>query len=299
MHLSVNLLRSMKNESSTKLSGYVFILVVILGASFLVIGCGSKAETSGNSTSTGSYAPTAALGSDPRVNRTDVLIYNGEGAASADVQALTDIVSDHDLNYELVNSAELNAMSLDDMAKFGLILWPGGYAGVASKSLKPETRIRVNKAVTERGVSYIGFCAGAFIAMNAPATTQDGAPEYGFSILTYGGILPEYEPNGIHQDQSPMIVTFSLNDGSKRDFVWYGGPYFPGAPEVLARYKNGEPAIIQSAAGNGFVVLVAPHPESPAAWTDSKNDADGTAGDIEFAWQLIKSALDRSPMPTI
>lgn len=278
-----------------------FIVLVICLLSVLVSACGkgSDSSVSGNPSGDLTYAPTSTLGADPRLNRTDVLIYNGEGAASADAQALINIVASNDLKYEVVNSAELNAMSLDSIAKFGLILWPGGYAGVASKSLKPETRIRLNKAVTERGVSYIGFCAGAFIAMNAPAPTPGGAPDYGFSIIPYTGILPEYEPDGIHQDQSPMILTFSLNDGSMRDLVWYGGPYFPGAREVLARYKNGEPAIIQSAAGKGFVVLVAPHPESPSAWRDSRNDADGASGDIEYAWKLIKSALDRSPMPTI
>jgi len=268
-------------------------------ATSLTLGCAGQEDSGSAGPSLDStYAPTSALGPDQRQNKTSVLVYNGEGAAAADSQALIDILADHDLKYNAVSSSELNAMSLEEIAGYGLILWPGGYAGTASKSLSVETRIRLNRAVVERGVSYIGFCAGAFIAMNAPSVGGK-APEYGFSLLPYEGILPEYEPNGIHQHDSPIILTFSLYGGAKRDLVWYGGPLFPGAREVLARYKTGDPAIIQAAAGKGFVILSAPHPESPAGWTDAQNDSDGVAGDIELAWRLIEAALNRSPQPTM
>lgn len=266
----------------------------------IAAGCAPSSTTSADSDSAVSgdtYQSTASLGEDPRQNKSTVLVYNGDGSASADTQSLTSILSDHKIKYELFDSAELDALSLEGMANFGLILWPGGYAGTASKSLNPETRIRIQKAVTERGVSYIGFCAGSFIAMNPPGVAEK-APDYGFSIVPYGSILPEYEPNGIHQDQKPMTLSFSLFDGTKRDFVWYGGPYFPNAKEVLARYTTGDPAIIQTAAGKGFAIFTGPHPESPPSWVSS-DDKDGVNGDIEFAWQLISAALERRPLPTL
>lgn len=260
--------------------GVVLLLTI---SALLVTSCESDQTTF--PTGSGEIKPTSTLASDPRNYSTDALIYDGPGAAPADVNALLGIVKDLGLTYSLVNADDLNSMSLDDIAKYGLIVWPGGYAGTATKALKPETRTRVRQAVVEKGVSYIGFCAGAFMAASPPAA-NGGHPEYGFSIVPYESILPEYEPNGKHQHDYAQIVTVSLPDNPRMDLVWLGGPYFPSATEVLARYKTGAPAMMQTAAGRGFVVLTGPHPESPSGWADGFADADGKKGDVELAAKM-------------
>lgn len=269
-----------------------------------ISGCAAEKQGDGASANSfGENTSTQDIGADPRKYTKDALIYNGDGAAAADWQVLVQLVKDHGLTYETASSSELNQMSVDEIANFAMIIWPGGYAGVASKSLSGQTRINVQKAIRERGVSFIGFCAGAFIAMNSPSASPTEAPSYGFSILPNNGILPEFEPHAHapsahdHDNESPIPEAITLQDGRTLDLVFYGGPYFPAAAEVLAKYKDGTPAIIQAKAGNAFVILSGPHPEAPASWVKS-SDRDGLDQDRAYAWQLIEAAYKRQALPT-
>ena len=261
---------------------YLTVLVVVL-TGFVSMSCGKDSSD---------VSSTQAL-----VREGPVLLYNGEGAASADVTALAGILNAHDVSYELIDENELNAMAADDLLHFGTIVWPGGLAGTGTKALSKDARIAVRRAVVEFGVSYVGFCAGAFMAMNAPPV-GDNAAVYGFGIVPYDGILPEYEPNGVHQHDHPQTVVVNLPGGKTQDVAWYGGPFFPTANEVLARYKDGTPAMMQTYSGMGFVVLSGPHPESPPAWV-STTDTDGTVIDRELAWSLINAGLTRTRLQTL
>lgn len=259
-----------------------YFVMVVIAVSSMLVSCGKDASELAS--------PEALVREGP------VLLYNGEGASSDDVNALADLLEGHDTAYELIDEDELNEMTDTDLIKFGTIVWPGGLAGKGTKALSDATRIAVRKAVVEYGVSYVGFCAGAFMAMNTPPENGK-APTYGFGIVPHDGILPEYEPNGIHQHDHPQTAVIGLPDGQTQDMVWYGGPYFPTANEVLARYKDGTPAMMQTYAGMGFVVLSGPHPESPTAWVSS-TDTDGTTIDRELAWSLINAGLTRTRLKT-
>jgi glutamine amidotransferase-like uncharacterized protein len=231
-----------------------------------------------------------------RVYLADALIYNGVGTANLDAQALAQIVSQHGLTYRLVDSEELNAMSLEELSNYGVMIWPGGYAGQMTSSLHPETRQRIREAVNLRGVSYVGFCAGAFMAVS-PAPSEGGAPDWGLSLIS-GEILPYYylEDEGVEYSMVPV----SLSSGPKRDLIWWGGPTFPrSARGAVGRYPNGEAAIVEGWAGNGFVVLSAPHPEAPSVWRDNLGLSDADGSDWDLAWDLIRTALDRKPLPTL
>jgi glutamine amidotransferase-like uncharacterized protein/predicted small secreted protein len=271
-------------------------IVLVIFVLFLSILLASCAGASGNGGATDAASASGAGSSgtmegDPRQFSTDVLLYNGAGAAATDVNAFIDLLDAEDLSYKLINESELNEMSVDELAAFGMILWPGGYAGIASNNLSTATRRRVREAVKARGVSYAGFCAGSFMAV--------GPEDYGFAFLSSDAILPEYEPDGIHQHDYAEIEAFTMPGGSVQDLVWFGGPYFPSASEVLARYRDGTPAMMQTMAGKGFVVLSGPHPESPVGWADSDADRDGKTGDRTLARKLILSALRRQPLPTM
>src|SRR5688500_13289841 len=56
----------------------------------------------------------------------DVLIFNGQGTASADAQAVQEITESLGLNYELADSDDVDAMSAEDLRRYGVIVWPGG-----------------------------------------------------------------------------------------------------------------------------------------------------------------------------
>ncbi len=219
---------------------------------------------------------------------TDVLIYAGDAAAYGDPEALTEISQSHGLTSKTVTSDDLNAMSLDELSKFGAIAWPGGYAGVMSKSLTEQTRDNIRRAVQERGVGFVGICAGAFIAVS-PDTKS------GLSVVT-ASELPYYHLEDEGTDDAMVGVT--LTQGSERKLVWWGGPYLPEwKGGVIARYSDThQPAIAQTWSGNGLVILSGPHPEAPEDWRTKLGLTDSDGLDQDLAGQMLVAAAKQQPL---
>ncbi|MEO5969000.1 MAG: hypothetical protein ABIQ95_03665 [Bdellovibrionia bacterium] len=226
------------------------------------------------------------------------LIYNGDMTANGDPEAITEILDNHEVTYQLASSEEFNAMTAEDFSKFGIIIWPGGYAGYMSESLLPATRELISKAVTEQGVGFVGFCAGAFMAVSPAALPGEEGPAWGLGIVP-DDILPYYhlEDEGTEY----AMVDLKLADQSIRSVLWWGGPILPEFPHgVIARYTDtGEPAIAETWAGKGLVVLAAPHPESPENWRTKLGLIDADGLDQDIAWEMFEAALTHKPMPTL
>ncbi|HUP56696.1 MAG TPA: hypothetical protein VM598_04530, partial [Bdellovibrionota bacterium] len=216
---------------------------------------------------------------------------NGAGTSESDAQSLMSIVASHGMSYRVADSAAIESMSLDDLGRFKVIIWPGGDSNVMTDGLSAAAREKVRQAVVSRGVPYVGFCAGAWMAVG-PTPLSGSQPIWGFSILN-GDYLKMYHPNG----QTPVaaMVWTSFADGSSRDLVWWGGPYLPSyAGSVVARYPDGSAAILKAQAGNGFVVLSGPHPEAPQDWRTGAGLSDDDGLDFDLTWRLISAGLSRS-----
>lgn len=226
---------------------------------------------------------------------TDVLIFNGAGVSTSDWQSTENIVKSMKLSYKLANSAQLDAMSLDQMASFGLLIVPGGHSPQIINGLKPATRVRVRQAVRDRGVSYVGMCAGAFAAVDSGASTNNPTAD-AFPVIE-GKYLPMWWPNG-DTSKTAVVTPVTFANGTQRHLVWWGGPSTPEwKGGVVARYNNGKPAISQASYGKGFIVLTGPHPEAPQGWrATAGNDPDGL--DYDVFSSLVKAALTRQPLPT-
>jgi glutamine amidotransferase-like uncharacterized protein len=233
---------------------------------------------------------------DPASYSTDVLLFNGAGISTSDWQTTEKIVKGMGLTYKLVNSAGLDAMSVDDMAKFGMFLVPGGHAGGITSGLKATTRVRVRQAVRDRGVAYLGICAGAFVAVESGAE-GDQTTSYGFPVVE-GAHMPVWWPNG-NTSAIAAVVPVTFADGSKRQLVWYGGPATPEwSGGVIARYANGKPAMSQTTFHKGFVVISGPHPEAPQGWRNTAgSDSDGL--DYDIMEKLVTATLTRKPLPAM
>jgi glutamine amidotransferase-like uncharacterized protein len=224
---------------------------------------------------------------------TDVLLFAGAGSWSTEVASLESILTAHGATYRKVSSATLDSMSVDDLAKYGLILFPGGSGGTQAGSLSDDTHARLREAVQKRGVSYLGFCAGAFIAF-APAPPPGGDVSYGLGVAV-GPVLDYYYLE--YQGKDVAMTKNKFADGSTRDLLWYGGPVTPNLPGgVIAKYPNGDPSITQTWSGKGFVIVSGPHPAAPTSVKSSfgLSDSDGT--DFALAWQLIDGALNQKPL---
>lgn len=229
----------------------------------------------------------------PLDSETDVLLFNGVGISTSDWQSTERIVKEMGLSYQLVNSSQLNAMTLEDLIKFGLIIVPGGSRGSIMSGLTNTAQLIVRKAVRDHGVSYLGFCAGSFAAVGTLANGNT-VSENDLAVI-YGKHLSNWWPNGQHITAAMVKVDFA--DNSSRWLVWWGGPATPEwSGGVVARYDDGKPAISQGWSNKGFVVLTGPHPEAPQGWrATAGNDPDGL--DFELTKNLITSALNRKPMP--
>ncbi|MBI3557293.1 MAG: hypothetical protein HY074_13600 [Deltaproteobacteria bacterium] len=233
-------------------------------------------------------------GAPTRSYITGALIFNGKGTSASDANSLVKIIESKGLSYKVVNSDALNAMSVDDLAKYGVIVWPGGHANQMTDSLTYETRRNIRKAVRESGVNFAGFCAGAWMGVGDDIPLR-GDLDIGFALLP-GKLLAEYFPNG--KEPTAEMVQTSFADGSQRDLVWWGGPITPNIPGgVVAKYPDGSPEITQAFSGNGFVVLTGTHPEAPQGWRDGEGLSDKDGLDFELAWKLVNSALTQLALP--
>lgn len=224
---------------------------------------------------------------------TDVLLFNGTGVSTSDWQSTEQIIQDHGWSYQLVNSAQLNAMSLDEIGSFGAIVVPGGSGGSIAGGITSAAQLRLRQAVRDRGVGYVGFCAGAWVAVG-PESSGDSVAGYGFAVAP-GNVLDAFYPGG-NTSLTAAMVPVSLPDGSSRQLVWWGGPSTPEwAGGVIGRYDDGTPAISETLSGKGFVVISGPHPEAPQGWrATAGNDSDGL--DYDLAIAMIDSAITRKPM---
>lgn len=261
--------------------------------------------------SSGSDSPAGAVGALPsqtgpvsipkgsRSFATDALLFNGAGTWSTEVTQLRSIFTAHGVTYQEVSSSQLNAMSTDELAQFGMIVWPGGYGSTQTSSLTTATKDHVREAVQVRGVNYIGFCAGAFVAVNPmPAPGTD--PDYGIAIVP-GPMLKYYALEAGFEKSGKIDLAMtqqSFADGTQRDIVWYGGPMTPNVlGGVVSKYPDGTPAISQIWSGNGFVMLSGGHPTAPQALRDQFGLQDSDGEDLDIAWKLLDATLHQHELP--
>ena len=247
---------------------------------------GEVLESSESSSSTPTPTPT-------RIN--EVLLFNGVGTNASNAQALIDILEQEGLSVKVMSSAQMEAIAESDLRRYLMIVWPGGDANVMSDGLSGATRAKIRRAVVQGGVSYVGFCAGAWMAVG-PVPAVNSVPYWGLAIVP-GDYLKIYLPNG-QQPTGAMVTAYFANQSS-RDLVWWGGPYLADYSNgVIARYPDRRAAIIETTVGSGFVVISGLHPEAPQNWRDSIGLVDRDGLDFDVAWDLLNAGLLRSRLAT-
>jgi glutamine amidotransferase-like uncharacterized protein len=223
-----------------------------------------------------------------------VLIYSGESAWWPEIRSLEALLWAHGTKVFEADSKQFERITLEELSKYALLIFPGGDAIVMTKSLSAATHAKLREAVQTRGVSYLGFCAGAWIAI-APAPPPGEDVEYGLGLVDG----PVQKENYLAKRGDHFAMTLAMfPDGSRHDLLWYGGPITPEIPGgVVARYPDGTPAITQIQSGSGFVIVSGLHPAAtPEVLLDlGLTDTDGP--DYELAWRLLEAALSHQPLP--
>ena len=272
-----------------------FNLFAVILSAFTLSACVSPGGSNGSVSGNGlvSAGPPGAPASPVARNySTGALLFTGTGTWATEISALENLMSQNNITYTSVSSAQLDAMTVDDIAKYGMIIVPGGAGGTEAGGVSAQTHANLRTAVQQRGVSYLGFCAGAFVAVApTPAAGQDVS--YGFGVLN--GPILNYPTEADLQNVTMAMTLASFPDGTHRDILWYGGPTTPNIPGgVVAKYPDGEPMITQAWSGNGFVMLSAVHPSVTGA---SLGLTDATGPNYYIAVKLMQSALNQAPLP--
>lgn len=196
-------------------------------------------------------------------------------------------------------SEDLNGILLypDGAPRYRIIYVNGGLASYHGRSLTATGRDRYRQFVAEGG-SYIGSCAGAFMASDG-MVDKGGYTNYGYlglwPGLTNDTNVYDIYPTYIIPEDSPLLRYYDFGGDNRVDSMkHWNGPYFehydmvPGT-EVLARndypaYKyHGLPSVIayKASAATGRVIPCGGHPEQYK---------DGERRDFMAA--LVKYALD-------
>lgn len=228
----------------------------------------------------------------PSIATSGILLFNGLGT-SADVQAVEAVLSGNlHLTYDTVDSPHLDAMTQAQLSAYKLFIIPGGDSIIMGQHLTANTMSKIRNAVQVDGLHYLGICAGAFLSSNGGGTYNDIDLLHGIWFDMYG------------ETKEPAVERLTRpNNQVSMDVYWEDGPSM--TPQggtwgtIVAKYPNGQSAIIQGTIGKGYAVLLGLHPEAPAGWRSCTGCVFTTtlANDLAFAGTLISAALNGTVLP--
>ena len=214
-----------------------------------------------------------------------ILLFNGTGASANSVAAIEAILKDCHLEYAVVDSDHLNAMSESRLKAYRLFIVPGGNYIAMGDSLTASATANIRTAV-EDGLNYLGICAGGFLAGNATCNSLDLMSGVRFDFYSVVN-------QGIHKEVAPITCVGSPTI----EHYWEDGPQFTGWGDVVGKYPDGTPAIVEGMIDQGWVVLCGVHPEAPASWRRGMSFSTPASVDNAYARTLIDAALNRRILP--
>jgi hypothetical protein len=214
-----------------------------------------------------------------------ILLFDGTGASPNDVRAFERLLTAQHLRFSTADSARLDDMPAAELRAFRLVIVPGGNFEAMGNGLAPATSVKLRDAVRD-GVSYLGVCAGAFLAGDSPYNGLDltGGKRFGFYSA---------EAQGIRKVAVPILTA----DGTTTEHYWEDGPQLDGWGAVVAKYPDGTAAVVQGGVMNGWMVLAGIHPEAPADWRDGMTFRTPVRASNDYALVLIDAALNRTRLP--
>jgi hypothetical protein len=213
-----------------------------------------------------------------------ILLFDGTGTSANDVAAIETIMNRNHLAYSTADTSQLNDVSGSRLGEHRLLIISGGNFTTIGQNLGPRAAAKIHDAV-DGGLSYLGICAGAFLA---------GSHAEGGLNLTSGVQFKFYaaEERGISKAAVPIagVGTPTL------DQYWEDGPQLTGWGRTIGTYPDGTPAIVEGTSGKGWVILTGVHPEAPESWRRGMTFTTPATADEAYAVKLIEAALNRTPL---
>jgi glutamine amidotransferase-like uncharacterized protein len=215
-----------------------------------------------------------------------ILLFSGTGTSPDDVKAIEAVLISNQLDYSTVSSFELNRMKEDDLRRYRLLVFPGGNFVDMGNGLASTTIANIRDAV-HNGLNYLGVCAGAFLAGNFPAPYKSLNLTSGVKFGFYSA-----ENRGLRK----AAVAITVAGGPALDQYWEDGPQLSGWGEVVGKYPDGTPAIVEGTSGAGWMILTGIHAEAPESWRHGMTFKTPATEDNTYAGTLIQAALNRTPL---
>lgn len=234
-----------------------------------------------------------------------ILIYNGQGTTNGtngDVDNLENVISSN-LGLDC-DAYDIKGWSVAKLTAYKLLIIPGGDSITIGNYFYGDgdsddnTLANIKTAVRMYGLHYLGVCAGAFLASYAGTSGYhdiDLLDGIWFDLLTG-------TPCGINTCTEEL----SNPDGSTIYVYWEDGPQLTtqggtwSGSTIVAKYANGQPAIIQGMAGKGYTLLQGVHPEAGHNWSCGTGCCDfhstTAAQDLAYSAALINAALTGNPL---
>jgi hypothetical protein len=180
----------------------------------------------------------------------------------------------------------MEAMSGSKLASYKLFIVPGGNSITIGNNLSQAATTKIHNAVVNDGLHYLGICAGAFFGgysiHNGLNLTND---------LWFNFYADEFK--GIHKE----VVSLSFPNSPKMDMYWQDGPQLSGWGQIVSKYPDGTPAMVEGKSGIGWVILSGVHPEAPASWRTGMPFKTPLAADLAYAGTLVTSAMNGVSLP--
>lgn len=214
-----------------------------------------------------------------------ILLFSGAGTSRNDVTAVETVLKNKQLEYTTANTQQLNGMTEGQLKHYRLVIIPGGNFIDMSESLSPGTMTNLQHAI-QGGVNYLGICAGAFLAAHGTYKSLN---------LTSGVKFGFYSAE--RQNIRKALFAITAVNAQPIEHYWEDGPELSGWGEVVAKYPDGTPAIVQGTSGKGWVVLVGTHPEAAENWQGRLKSTMPASVANAYAGTLVEAALNATVLP--
>ncbi|WP_052190974.1 BPL-N domain-containing protein [Chitinibacter sp. ZOR0017] len=224
----------------------------------------------------------ALLALTPFAQARTIGIFNGAGTCEGCGETVGAFFQARQDKVIYLNEKTLSAATL---AKIQVYVQPGGSDDIDEtlNALRPA-QIRALRQFVQQGGSYLGICAGAYLA----GRYSDAA-----SRKPAFGLVPINEVDA--EIASPAATLLPVQwQGQTRWFYHQSAPHLgktaPAGAEILGRYqRSGRIAALSTRFGHGKVLLVGPHLEAGRDWYQ----ADGLSLQYGTAEADFARLLDR------
>ncbi len=214
-----------------------------------------------------------------------ILLFRGSGTSRGDVAAVEGVLNSRHLAYSTAGSSQLNGLSELQLRSYRLLIVPGRNFLEMGNGLHSTTTANIRNAV-HAGLNYLGICAGGFLAGETGSNSLNLADGVRFRFYSA-------ESRGIRK----AAVSIAVAKGTALDQYWEDGPEFTGWGDVVGKYPDGSPAIVQGRVGSGWVILSGIHAEAPESWRSGMSFRTPASQDHAYAGSLIEAALNGVALP--